>query len=110
MDFSPDGKLLAVGGSIDSLLIVRVKDFQVIKKIRINPDRGVGYGVEIRFSPDNNYLAVGEDQRQVSVYNTSDWSMKYQLKSDEGYCGGCGTLLAFSPDSRSHQNQFAHQV
>ncbi|MEO1253262.1 MAG: caspase family protein [Bacteroidota bacterium] len=100
VDFSPDGKLLAVGGYADSLDIYRVKDFEIIKKFPVNSDRGVGYGVNASFSPDGKYLAVGEDQRTVKLYNTSDWSLKYELKPANGYCGGCGTYSAFSPDGR----------
>ena len=100
VDFSPNGKLLTIGGYADSLEIYSVKDFELLKKLRVNADRGVGYGIDLNFSPDGKFLAVGEDQRTVKLYNTSDWSLKYELKPEKGYCGGCGTMSAFSPDSK----------
>ncbi len=100
VNFSPDGKMLVIGGYADSLDVYQVKGFKLLKKLRVNSDRGVGYGVDVNFSPDGRYLAVGEDQRTVKLYNTSDWSLKYELKPEKGYCGGCGTRSTFSPEGR----------
>ncbi len=98
--FSPDGAYLVLGGYLDSISVYNANDFSLIKKIRTNPDQGLGYGVSLNFSKNGKYLAVGEDQRTAKVYQTSDWSLAYELKPEKGYCGGCGTLSAFSPDSR----------
>ncbi len=100
VNFSSNGKHLAVGGYADSLEIFDTNSFKIIKKLKVNADRGVGYGVDIRFSPDGKLLAVGEDQRTVKLYSTSDWSLKYELKPEKGYCGGCGTMSAFSADAK----------
>jgi len=97
--FSPDGKYLAIGGYIDSVSIYNANDFQLVQRIRTNPDQGVGYGVSLTFSNDGASLSIGEDQRTAKVYNTSDWSLVHEFKPEQGYCGGCGTLTAFSPDA-----------
>ena len=99
VDFSPNGRFLAVAGYADSLEIYMTNDFKLVKKLRVNSDRGLGYGTDVNFSEDGKFLAVGEDQRTVKVYETSDWSLQYELKPEKGYCGGCGTLAAFSSDT-----------
>ncbi|WP_350216038.1 caspase family protein [Ekhidna sp.] len=90
--FSPKGQLLAVGSYADSISIFNTSDFSIVKKIKVNADRGVGYGVSVTFSPDGQYLSIGEDNRMARVYKTTDWSLKYEFKSEQGYCGGCGSL------------------
>ncbi|MEM6642576.1 MAG: caspase family protein [Bacteroidota bacterium] len=95
--FSPDGTWLAAGGYVDSVAIFNTKDFKLEKKIRVNPDRGLGYGVSLNFSPEGKHLLVGEDQRTASLYRTSDWALQKAFKPESGYCGGCGTLTAFDP-------------
>lgn len=90
--FSSDGRLLAVGSYADSVTIFNTLDFSVQKKIKVNADRGVGYGISVTFSPDNKYLVTGEDNRTARVYTTGDWELKYEFKPEKGYCGGCGTL------------------
>lgn len=92
--FSTNGKLLAVGSYADSISIFSSQDFKLLKKIKTNADRGVGYGVSVNFSPDDTFLVVGEDNRTAKVYATSDWSLVHEFKPETGYCGGCGTLSA----------------
>ena len=92
--YSPDGEMLAVGSYADSISIFNAKNFTLIKKIKANSDRGVGYGVSVNFSPDGNYLVVGEDNRAAKVYKTHDWTLAHEFKPEKGYCGGCGTLSA----------------
>ena len=80
----------------------RVYDFKtrrVIAKLRINPDKGLGRGVDIALSPDGNLIAMGEDNRVANVYKTSDWSKVHTFEIKEGFCGGCATKVAFSPDN-----------
>ena len=97
--FSPDGRYLAIGGYVDSVSVYHVPDYSLVKKVRTNPDKGLGYGVSLAFSPDSKLLSIGEDQRTAKVYATSDWSLRLELKPEQGYCGGCGTMNAFSPDN-----------
>ncbi|WP_421762696.1 caspase family protein [Ekhidna sp.] len=99
VDFSPDGKLLAVGSYADSISIFNVVDYSLNKKIKANSDRGVGYGVSVQFSPDGNFLSVGEDNRTAKVYTTTDLSLKYEFKPERGYCGGCGSLTSIQGNS-----------
>ncbi len=96
--FSHDGKYLAIGGFIDSVSIYHANEFKLIKKVRTNPDQGLGYGVNLMFSPDSKLLSIGEDQRTAKIYQTADWALKWEFKPEKGYCGGCGTMTAFSPD------------
>lgn len=96
--FSPNGSLLAVGGYADSVTIYRTSDYSILKKLRVNADRGVGYGVSVTFSPDGQYVSIGEDNRAAKIYRTTDWSLVHEFKPEVGYCGGCGTLTAIQQD------------
>ncbi|MBV6647421.1 MAG: hypothetical protein KI790_18325, partial [Cyclobacteriaceae bacterium] len=98
--WSPNGKYLAIGGLVDSVHIYHGKALNLYKKIRTNPDNGVGYGVHLRFSGDGQLLAIGEDQRTTKIYSTTDWTLQRAFTPEVGYCGGCGTLSAFSPDDK----------
>lgn len=97
--FSPTGDLLAVGSYADSITIFNTSDFSIHKKIKVNADRGVGYGVSVTFSLDGKHLSIGEDNRTARVYMINDWTLKYEFKPEKGYCGGCGTLTDI------HENQ-----
>ncbi|GAB4237780.1 MAG: hypothetical protein Tsb0034_13130 [Ekhidna sp.] len=101
VSFSPDGKWLAVGGYADSLEIFSTRDYSMVTKIKVNADRGVGYGIHVSFSPDGKVMSVGEDNRTAKLYKTGTWEFIKELKSENGYCGGCGTLTTFSPDGQS---------
>lgn len=96
--YSPDGSLFAVGSYADSISIFNSRDFSLIKKIKANADRGVGYGVSVNFSPDGKLLAIGEDNRAAKVYETTNWKLAYEVKPETGWCGGCGTLTAMNED------------
>jgi WD40 repeat protein len=83
---------------------VYVYDFKTRRKLAAlpaNPDKGLGYGVDVVISPDGKWMGLGEDNRVATVFNTQDWKKVYQFDFTEGWCGGCGTKLTFSPDSRT---------
>jgi WD40 repeat protein len=103
--FDPKGGFFVVAANSTSGYgdTARVYDFKtrrVISKIRINPDKGVGRGVDVAISPDGNWIAFGEDNRVANVYKTSDWQLVHKLEIKEGFCGGCATRVVFSPDSK----------
>ncbi|WP_420315792.1 caspase family protein [Ekhidna sp.] len=92
VSFSPDGKLLAVASYADSISIFKTNKYLLDHKIKVNADRGVGYGVSVTFSDDGQYLVLGEDNRTATVYTVNGWKKVYEFKPEKGYCGGCGTL------------------
>ncbi|MEQ9406052.1 MAG: caspase family protein [Cyclobacteriaceae bacterium] len=99
--FNNSGSMIAIGSYEDSVSIYRTSDYSILKKIRANPDKGVGYGVSVAFSPDDKYLSIGQDNRTAKVYGAEDWNEVHELKPEAGYCGGCGTLSTFDPSSSS---------
>ncbi len=105
----PTGRFFAVGGFFDEVKVYDVVTYLEVQTIEADPDRSVGYGVDLAFSPDGKFLAIGEDNRKAHVYSTEDWSEKYLFKPENGWCGGCGTLVAFSPDSKSLV-KFSHRT
>ncbi len=97
--YSPDGNYLAIGSYEDSVTIFHTSDYRIAKKIKADPDQGLGYGVSFSFSPDGQFLAIGQDDRLATLIKTSDWSQVNAFKPEAGSCGGCGTLTAFDPQS-----------
>jgi WD40 repeat protein len=84
----------------DSVAVIDLRTNRVIRKIDANPDKGVGYGVDVAISPDGKWMAVGEDNHVARVYQTSDWKQTQKFEYGQGSCGGCGTRVAFSADSK----------
>lgn len=87
----------------DSVLVFDLKTKKQIKKLPSDPDRGLGFGVDIAVSADGKWFASGEDNRIAHVYHVPDWTLAYTFEHSEkgGSCGGCNTRVAFSPDSKS---------
>lgn len=98
--FSADDKLIATGGYEPKVKIWDYKKNELIKEIDSDPDRGLGYGINLDFSPDGKLLAIGEDNKKLSVYSTITWDTVYTVKIEGGSCGGCATFTAFTHDSR----------
>ncbi|MEM9326299.1 MAG: caspase family protein [Bacteroidota bacterium] len=98
--FSPDGKWLATGGYMGEVLIWDLKTQQATDTLKVNPEQGLGYGINLTFSPNGQFLAIGEDNRVANIYRTSDWSLEHAFTLDYGWCGGCATFTSFSPDGQ----------
>jgi WD40 repeat protein len=112
--FDPGGKLLFVAGYQteytgkaynwdDSVNVIDLKTKRSVKKISANPDKGLGFGVDVSASPDGKWLAIGQDDRRAHVYSLPDYKNTYTLEFEnkESSCGGCNTRLVFAPDSKS---------
>ncbi|MBX2968035.1 MAG: caspase family protein [Cyclobacteriaceae bacterium] len=103
--FDPKGRFFVVAanstsGYGDTARVYDYKTRRVVAKIRINPDKGLGRGIDIAMSPDGNWIALGEDNRVAQVYQTNDWRLVHKFEIPEGFCGGCATKVVFSPDSK----------
>ncbi len=94
----PNEPIVAIGSYENRVFIYHLDSGDTLKTLKSNPDKGVGYGVNVRFSPDGQFLAVGEDNRTTRIYDSRTWEQVFEFKKEEGWCGGCGTLSAFSPD------------
>ncbi len=84
----------------DSAVVYDFNTKKIITKIPVDPDKGLGHGIDIAISADGKWIGFGEDNRKVRIYRTNDWQKIYQFDFEEGWCGGCGTNLVFSPDSK----------
>jgi WD40 repeat protein len=87
----------------DSVSLFDLKTKKLLKKLEANPDKGLGFGIDVVFSPDGKWLAFGEDNRKAHVYTLPDMQKTYTLEFEnkESSCGGCNTRVLFSPDSKS---------
>jgi hypothetical protein len=97
IDFSPDGNLMATGGSYRGRdLTVKIWNplsGETIKTLQTSNTYGID---DLAFSPDGKILATGTDTYSnfpgnVELWNTADWSLLWRLP-------GKGFQLAFSPD------------
>src|SRR5690606_36492719 len=95
-------------GRGDTAFVRDVNTKEVLARILVNPDKGVGTGVRIAESPDGKWVAFGDDNRKVSLYSTSDWTRRHVFQFPEGFCGGCGSDMVFTSDSRRIVVAFRH--
>lgn len=94
MDFSPDGKTLAVKApDISSKIqLFNLEDYSHEKDLDIHE----GQVFALEFSPDGTRLAYGGYDGVVKILDTSDWSVLYSFEHEGSVRG-----LSFSPDSKS---------
>jgi WD40 repeat protein len=85
----------------DSATIYDFNSRKILKKLPVNPDKGLGSGVDVAVSHDGKWVAFGEDNRIVNLYQSVDWKNVKTFQFEEGYCGGCGARMVFSPDSKN---------
>ena len=80
MEFSPDGKLLAInkGSSVqvrESLKLIEISSMSVLDRDALADDRAV----DIAWSPDGQYIAAPGPEGDVEFYRTTDLSVKDTL-------------------------------
>jgi WD40 repeat protein len=89
---SPDGKLLAIGGSERVVLVLRTESGSEVA--RLSPD--VVSHLAVRFSPDGALLATASDDGRARLWDTGTWK---QIRALEGHDSAV-RCLAFSPDGK----------
>ncbi len=93
--FSPDGKLVASGGSDQTIRLWDVTDGQIVRMLEL---RGfMNSANAVAFSPDGERIAVGGNDGQIWVWRVADGSSTTVLR---GHTAAV-TSVAFSPDGRS---------
>lgn len=95
LDFSPDGRLLAVAGGNAYPTTFDLTLFDVEKGTRLATlAKGNSRVNRVCFSPSGKLLA-STDYKEVTVWNVADRTARFKLKSDGGV-----EDLAFSPDEK----------
>ena len=101
--FSPDEKWLAVGGTYDEVVIWDWKKRTIIKKIEVNAERGLGYGVKLLFNQEGDRLFIGEDNEKARIFDTKTWEELHSFEIEWGSCGGCVAFGAFAKDDQFYK-------
>ncbi len=96
----PTEKIFAVGGYPFEVRIYNYETKALVRKIECSPDKGSGYGTNLKYSDDGKYLLMGEDNKMGRLFETQHYSEIYKMPNTYGWCGGCGTKVAFSSNSQ----------
>ena len=96
VDLSSDGKKLITAGYDWVAILWDVATGDTIRTFKVNPDKGLGYGVSARFTADDRLIAFGEDNRTTTVHHVKTGELIQELKPAEGWCGGCATFVDYT--------------
>jgi WD40 repeat protein len=78
MDFTADGKLMALAGNSGNVMLVNTRDWTMAGDGLIRNTSSIK---SVRFSPDGSLVAAGYGGGEVTVWNTRDMSLVNQFSS-----------------------------
>lgn len=92
VSWSPDGKLLASGGSDDQVYIWEVSTGELYRSFG-----DVYSGIDLRWSPNGDYL-IGVDFDRFRIWNTTTWELDFGTSATipDIQWSHTGDLIAFS--------------
>jgi WD40 repeat protein len=103
LDFSLDGKQLAVVSANQTINIWDWQNKRIVQTLQVVSGAVLGEGTEpIRYSPDGRFFAAcgrGIDDIVVRVWGTQTWAVAHDI-TDPIKGGGC-EAIGFSPDGKS---------
>jgi len=99
--YLPDGKQIITAGYDNEALLWDIESGEIVKKFKVNPEKGLGYGINMAVSPDGKTVVFGNDNRTATFYNIKTGALIHELKPTSGWCGGCATFVDFSDDGQS---------
>ncbi|MCX7643551.1 MAG: hypothetical protein N2116_07090 [Armatimonadetes bacterium] len=101
--FSPDGKLLAVGGENGFVSLWKLPEGKRLKRFKINRatiwHRLSNYIRSIAFSPDGKLLAAGTRNGEIYLWDLTKGRLVSVLSTNKGI-GQTVASVAFSPDGK----------
>ncbi|GAA0891730.1 hypothetical protein GCM10009122_14090 [Fulvivirga kasyanovii] len=100
VDLSPDGTKLITAGYDWVSMLWSMASGDTLRTFKMNPDKGLGYGINASFSPDGSMIAFGSDNRTTVIYDAGSGKLVQEIKPEEGWCGGCATFIDYSEDGQ----------
>ncbi|MBC8229288.1 sigma-70 family RNA polymerase sigma factor [bacterium] len=95
LDFSPDGKILAVGSMMGTVDLWNLAERELLLTLA-GPTTGPGQGIwKVQFSPDGKSLAASYIEGNVNLWDLETGQLKYSFIAFQKHAGG----VVFSPDS-----------
>ncbi|MTI21009.1 CHAT domain-containing protein [Fulvivirga sp. RKSG066] len=100
VDYHPRGKQVITAGYDNNAILWDVETAEQLATFKVNPDKGLGYGVDVVFSPDGKKVVFGNDNKSATIYNLSTLELENEYKPSEGWCGGCATFVKYTSDNQ----------
>jgi len=108
--FVPGGKQFISAGYDNEAFLWDIESLEIIKTFKVNPDKGLGYGVNADVSPDGESVVFGNDNRTASIYELSTGELIEEYKPKEGWCGGCATFISFDTEGNLLKGARKHEL
>jgi len=99
VSFHPSGKTILTAGYDNQAILWDVASGEQLNTFKVNPDKGLGYGVNTTFSSDGKYIVIGNDNRTANIYDYQSGELVKEIKPAEGWCGGCATFVSINKAS-----------
>ncbi len=99
VDFSTDGALIAITGTMGETIVYDSKTKDTVKVITgssENPSWPFDWRASTQFSPNGQYLGIKDPDGLVRLYSTSTWTLVKSIST-----GSTSPAFCFSPDAQS---------
>jgi len=95
VSFVPGQSQFISAGYDNEAFLWDIESSEIIRRFKVNPEKGLGYGINVDVSPDGKIAVFGNDNRAATIYDIATGEFLEEFKPEQGWCGGCATFVAY---------------